>query len=180
MALMTWKQMSEEAAMTMINMQRVIDEKDGMVEAFTQRHLQLTEQMQVLAGQTLQAARMMQNAEAEAKEARELLDDNLFMAANEREQLEYLQDMFGSPFNRFALRMEQELRANAYKGDWDQWQPSIETLKSEIGHHFKKLCQAMQQKNSHAVTEFAADIGNFMLKAIELYGNPSTPGHTGP
>lgn len=175
MTVMTWKQMSEQAAMTMVNMQRVIDEKEGMLQAFTERHLQLTEQLNTMAAQAIQAARLMQDAQKEAKEAQERLDSYMFMDANMREELDRLREWRYGPLGGFVAGMADEIHFNRFKGDWDKWKPEMGEIQKRMGSQMGKLCNSIRKRNLNAVRKFAADIGTFLIKTIQLYGTPSKP-----
>ena len=78
----------------------------------------------------------------------------------------------------FAIQMERELQANAGKGEWSNWQPSDQAILSEMDHHISKLRRALAERYanpngtaSKQVSEFAADIANFAMKAWDLYGS---------
>lgn len=72
----------------------------------------------------------------------------------------------------FVIAMAFELKANEHKGDFDNWQPSPEDLISEVRYHLEKLYLALVGGNKEQVNEYAADIGNYLLKAFQMYGKP--------
>lgn len=78
--------------------------------------------------------------------------------------------------DRYSTRMRSELLANEEKGDFLLWSPSPADLESEIQHHLNKLNKAIvaAQENDcvesrSEVAEYAADVGNYMAKATQLY-----------
>lgn len=71
---------------------------------------------------------------------------------------------------RFARLMRHELATNDHKGDWAGWKPSIFELESELRHHLRKLTEAMLNHDRSKVTEHAADVANYCMKAEELFG----------
>lgn len=68
----------------------------------------------------------------------------------------------------FALAMAAELRTNAGKGDFLSWEPTAETLMSEIDHHVAKLRTAIAGGNAALIGEYAADLGNYASKAYAM------------
>lgn len=79
--------------------------------------------------------------------------------------------------DQYGMQMRHELTANSGKGDFASWEPKLVDLNSEIDHHLRKLRDAMKiaeesnLPNSRAdVTEYAADVGNYMVKAIQMFG----------
>jgi len=80
------------------------------------------------------------------------------------------QEYTGKRFHAFAEQMEQELRANIHKGNFDAWEPEPAHLISEILHHVNKLASALEDGDRSGVREFSADVGNYMVKAFHLYG----------
>lgn len=71
----------------------------------------------------------------------------------------------------FIDRMESELKENAHKGDWSQWQPDSCDASGEIYHHLFKLEKALAQKKPNKVSEFSADIANIAMKISEIHGD---------
>ncbi len=112
-------------------------------------------------------------ASQEVKEAREKLDDLQFFAATAEEECYRLRSIEEGPIGRLAVLMDRELQANAHKGDWQGWKPDREELIGEIQHHLDKFQDALEKKHRACVAEFAADIANYMTKAVELYGPKS-------
>ncbi|HLM61147.1 MAG TPA: hypothetical protein VK308_10100, partial [Pyrinomonadaceae bacterium] len=73
---------------------------------------------------------------------------------------------------QFIERMEAELLSNsAHKGDWISWLPDKLLLVAELNWHLAKLVQAIMDNDSSKVSEYAADIANYGMKADEIYGN---------
>lgn len=72
----------------------------------------------------------------------------------------------------FMLRMVKELEANSGKGDWRDWHPDRSLIVSEIRHHVDKLAEAIDKHHPALVSEFAADLANYAMKASEIYGEP--------
>ena len=73
---------------------------------------------------------------------------------------------------KFRQRMEVELIANTQrKGDFRDWKPErFEEVLHEVDHHLSKLDLALRVGNKAQISEYAADIGNFMAKIDDLYG----------
>lgn len=82
----------------------------------------------------------------------------------------------------FVRSMERELLANERKGSLlSGWDAKIHHVVSEVAYHMAKLTKATIELTDEAystdivfpnmVNEFAADIGNYMLKIGEMYGN---------
>lgn len=78
--------------------------------------------------------------------------------------------------DRFAVRMKQELLANAHKGSFVTWSPTLYEVLAEVAHHTAKLNKAMLEVESgiessrKEVDEFAADIANYMAKVSMKLG----------
>lgn len=73
----------------------------------------------------------------------------------------------------FKLAMIDELEANTHKGDFALWTPDPMYLATEIGHHTDKMVnELIYTRNPDRVTEYAADIANYALKAFSLYPSP--------
>lgn len=73
----------------------------------------------------------------------------------------------------FTLAMYRELQENTHKGDFLLWSPSPDRLREEIIDHADKLRDSMYgASNPEKVTEKAADIANYGLKAFLLYPSP--------
>lgn len=71
----------------------------------------------------------------------------------------------------FIKRMESELVTNSLKkGDWKTWRPEKLYLVSEINWHLAKLIQALDSGDQNKITEYAADVANYMMKTDEIYG----------
>ena len=74
---------------------------------------------------------------------------------------------------RFRQRMEVELIANTQrKGDFLAWKPErFEEVLQEVDYHLAKLDLALSVGNKEQISEYAADVGNFMAKIEDLYGD---------
>ena len=71
----------------------------------------------------------------------------------------------------FVKRMEAELVSNsAHKGDWIEWQPDKLLLVAELNWHLAKLVQAITSGDRKKISEYAADVANYGMKADETYG----------
>lgn len=71
----------------------------------------------------------------------------------------------------FIERMDAELVTNSKtKGDWKNWMPDKLLLISEITWHFSKLVTALMNDDRQKVSEYAADLANYGMKADEVYG----------
>jgi hypothetical protein len=86
-----------------------------------------------------------------------------------------LDDLYADNFVRlnFIQLMKQELLANqnkGKKGDWREWQPDELFMVAEINWHVAKLVQALHQGDAAKVSEYSADVANYMMKADELFG----------
>lgn len=73
----------------------------------------------------------------------------------------------------FIVQMDKELKANAVKGNWDDWKPNKDDAFSELEHHVEKLKKALQEGKAGSVTEFSADIANITMKISEQHGEES-------
>lgn len=65
-----------------------------------------------------------------------------------------------------AQTMMRERHRNSHKGDWQDWQPTMEELLSEIDHHLAKLKKAAAAQDVIGVREFSADLGNYCSKVF--------------
>jgi hypothetical protein len=95
-------------------------------------------------------------------------------------------------FSDFTYEMLKELANNEHKGDFDVWQPTKGELLEEINYHFQKFASALLHNQDDKVTEYAADLANYYLKAYSMYGKktdfsslnlnipPSPPGFNEP
>ena len=86
-----------------------------------------------------------------------------------------LNDLYTDGFVRpdFVQLMKRELLANqskGKKGDWREWQPDKLFMVSEINWHLAKLVQALHQDDAKKVSEYSADVANYMMKTDELFG----------
>jgi hypothetical protein len=87
--------------------------------------------------------------------------------------------------HEFAALMEWQLMANEHKGQWREWRPDglegVEQLMKELTHHQQKLSTAMKgvvtstysdeiSQEKARVREYAADMANFLMKAVEMFG----------
>lgn len=72
----------------------------------------------------------------------------------------------------FSVRMEEELIANAHKGDWNFWTPTKEEWLWEMNHHIAKLQKAIQEGDRQLICEFSADVANLAEKAFTSFGEP--------
>jgi len=79
--------------------------------------------------------------------------------------------------NEFAKSMKIELKQNAYKGDWRNWDNVTEQLE-ELDYHITKLKSAIKlyedsnRNNMHfelLVRELLADCGNILLMTGNSY-----------
>lgn len=71
----------------------------------------------------------------------------------------------------FIVLMNRELVNNSRtKGDWKTWLPDKLLLISEITWHFSKFVQALMIDNREKISEYAADIANYAMKADETFG----------
>lgn len=65
------------------------------------------------------------------------------------------------------------------------WKPELGDLDSEVKHHLDKLLAAISQVHGSdkdgrdLVREYAADVANYIVKAIQVFGEagPSTKRH---
>lgn len=73
----------------------------------------------------------------------------------------------------FAELMNRELQNNAVKGSFTDWEPTKRELLAEIDHHLNKFKVALSADDHDKITEYAADIANFCMKAHEQYGEDS-------
>ena len=80
--------------------------------------------------------------------------------------------------NIFKSLMRTELTANKRKGDFVTWTPDVYQVIAEASYHLAKLNKALLEveraNNMNAkkeVTEFAADVANIMMKAVQTFGD---------
>ena len=85
--------------------------------------------------------------------------------------------MRGNKISRaFVARMQSELTANADKGKWAEWHPSITEARLELLHHYKKLDDAILQFHAlvperiDKIAEHSADLGNIASKIFDDWG----------
>jgi hypothetical protein len=69
----------------------------------------------------------------------------------------------------FINQMRYELRANAEKGNWQEWKPTYEEFCEELDHHVAKLKIAINYANYKDVKEFSADTANICEKAFTTW-----------
>lgn len=69
----------------------------------------------------------------------------------------------------FAEAMQNELDANARKGDWREFKSDSNIL-SEIAWHQAKLLQAIRTGTSVEVLEYAADCANYYMMLANANG----------
>lgn len=67
---------------------------------------------------------------------------------------------------KFIQRMEDELKANAHKGNWEEWQPNETQILNEMYHHMEKLKMAFVTKSLDEIKEYSADVANLAEKAF--------------
>lgn len=67
----------------------------------------------------------------------------------------------------FAKLMKRELDANAHKGDWNTWVPTLKEAFNELDHHLYKLREAARNHEWAATSEHCADVGNIVMKIHE-------------
>jgi hypothetical protein len=72
---------------------------------------------------------------------------------------------------KFIDQMRYELKANALKGNWQEWKPDYEHWSKELDHHIKKLKHAIKVRNFELVKEFSADTANLCEKAFTTFKN---------
>jgi hypothetical protein len=72
----------------------------------------------------------------------------------------------------FVKKMEWEIHENRQngKGDWHGWKPGKLLLVAEINWHVAKLIGAIERGDAVKISEYAADVANYMMKADEVYG----------
>lgn len=70
----------------------------------------------------------------------------------------------------FINQMKYELRANALKGDWQEWKPLYKEFCEELDHHVAKLKIAINYANYDEIKEFSADTANLCEKAFTTFG----------
>jgi hypothetical protein len=71
----------------------------------------------------------------------------------------------------FVALMEKELHANAGKGDRPGWLAmSRETVMLEIYYHTAKLAKAVRDNHIPNVCEYAADVANMAMMAVDVCG----------
>ena len=78
---------------------------------------------------------------------------------------------YGALLQRFVVKMERELRANAAKGDrpgWLQMSPDQSVL--EIYWHVAKLSAAIKNRNLREIDEYSADVANMAMMALDIQG----------
>lgn len=92
------------------------------------------------------------------------IDDTMFLAANERDELNFLRGLMDGPAGRFAMRMVR-------KQQWEEWEPEWKDIVSETIGTLEKMSEAIRKGNRLAVSELTADVGNYMLKTAEIYGD---------
>lgn len=73
--------------------------------------------------------------------------------------------------------MLKEMVANSHKGDFMVWVPEAYHLMAEFTYHQAKLDKAMIEvevsdsvKSRQEVCEFVADLGNYLIKVIQIFG----------
>lgn len=71
---------------------------------------------------------------------------------------------------KFAGSMLAELKANQHKGDFIAWSPTLEELDKEFFYHKQKLTNAILDGREEKVKEYAADLGNYLVKYAQLWG----------
>ena len=71
---------------------------------------------------------------------------------------------------KFLEKMERELENNQGKGNWKDWQPSVDILNSELLWHYSKLLKAVERCRPDEVSEHAADVANYAMKFDDLFG----------
>lgn len=71
---------------------------------------------------------------------------------------------------RFAELMINELNANEGKGNFSNWIPDKKELLREMDHHLNKFKLALATDDCELITEYAADIANYCMKAYQIYG----------
>lgn len=76
------------------------------------------------------------------------------------------------PIKTFAMKMAKELESNRHKGAWADWSPDNEHLGCELVHHTSKLMSALREGDAAKVSEHAADVANYAMKADEMHGAP--------
>jgi len=69
----------------------------------------------------------------------------------------------------FINQMRYELRANAEKGNWQEWKPTYKEFCEELDHHVAKLKIAINYANYDNVKEFSADTANLCEKAFTTF-----------
>lgn len=95
------------------------------------------------------------------------------MKFDENQEQNFSEFPFNYEFVRIAFvnKIEHELYVNSLKkGDWHNWQPNPFLLASEITWHFAKLLQAIENGDPVKVSEYAADVAAYCMKADEVYG----------
>jgi hypothetical protein len=141
---MTWKQMAEKSFLALKNQEAQFGQKVENAKAMVETSMELSRDLQ----------------------------DRLDRQNFEEIELEQLRQITSGPTGRFAKLMDRELQENAHKGNWEDWKPTSQELLSEVTHHLDKLKFVLARFNRPAVTEFSADIANFMQKTHEMYGQP--------
>ena len=158
--IMTWKQLAGHAFQASINQTK---EFDLILEA-------MQAESKVLGETLITMRERLRVTDEERRECLERLENFMFTTANEKEELENLRGLATNPVFQFCFRMEAEIIHNQHKGDWEDWEPSPMEILAGVSRHLDKLKFAIGKNNRAAVSEFAADIANFMLKTHELYG----------
>jgi hypothetical protein len=69
----------------------------------------------------------------------------------------------------FINQMRYELRANAHKGNWQEWKPDYKEFCEELDHHVAKLKIAINYGNYKDTKEFSADTANLCEKAFTTF-----------
>jgi hypothetical protein len=76
----------------------------------------------------------------------------------------------------FVKMMEEELHANADKGDRPGWlSMSTDTCLLEIIYHFGKLQASVKRGDIEGITEYAADVANMSMMLVDICG--ALPAH---
>lgn len=82
-----------------------------------------------------------------------------------------LEGKYGDVLLPFVVQMENELHANAGKGDRPGWlamRPEIALL--EIYYHLAKLQKAVKDDNGTGIIEYAADVANMSMMLLDICG----------
>ena len=83
-----------------------------------------------------------------------------------------MNSMYKEFTENFRQKMERELDANTLrKGNFMCWTPwNQNEVYDEAVRHMYKLLDAIQLEEKAKVSEYAADVANFMAKIDDLYG----------